>query len=166
MQLRNFSFRYVFLCVAIAAGNAQQPHEQDPKVQPNPHAGHQMPPEKKEQKKQGGANEMDHSQMPGMDHSKMPGMDHSQMPGMHNMMDMNDAGMLLMNQASGTSMNPRSWPMPMLMTKFGSWHSMFMGNAFIVDTQQSGPRGHDKFYSPNWFMGAAEHSIGSGSFMF
>src|SRR5436309_4398858 len=56
--------------------------------------------------------------------------------------------------------------MTKLITKFGSWHSMFMGNAFIMDTQQSGPRGHDKFYSPNWFMGAAEHSIGSGSFMF
>jgi len=42
---------------------------------------------------------------------------------------------------------------------------MFMANAFIVDTQQSGPRGYDKFYSPNWFMASAEHSVGTGSFM-
>jgi len=55
--------------------------------------------------------------------------------------------------------------MPMLMKKFGSWHGMFMANAFVVDTQQSGPRGHDKFYSPNWFMASAEHSVGKGSFM-
>src|ERR1700730_6168005 len=79
-------------------------------------------------------------QMPGMDHSKMAGMDHSQMPGMQHAMDINGAGMLLMDQASGTSMNPKSWPMPMVMTKLGSWHAMFMANAFIVDTQQSGPR--------------------------
>src|SRR5712691_6785096 len=84
------------------------------------------------------------SATPQMDHSKMPGMDHSSMPGMDHTMDMNQAGMHLMGQASGTSMNPQSWPMPMVMTKFGSWHTMFMANAFIVDTQQSGPRGHDK----------------------
>ena len=105
------------------------------------------------------------AQMPGMDHSKMPGMDHSQMPGMQHATDINKAGMLLMDQASGTSMNPKSWPMPMVMKKLGSWQAMFMANAFIVDTQQSGPRGYDKFYSSNWFMASAEHSVGTGSFM-
>jgi len=105
------------------------------------------------------------AQMPGMDHSKMAGMDHSQMPGMQHAMDMNEAGMLLMEQASGTSMNPKSWTMPMVMKKVGSWRAMFMANAFIVDTQQSGPRGYDKLYSPNWFMASAEHSVGTGSFM-
>jgi hypothetical protein len=44
-----------------------------------------------------------------------------------------------MDQASGTSMNPFSWPMPMLIESLGSWHAMFMANAFIVDTQQSAP---------------------------
>ena len=29
---------------------------------------------------------------------------------------------------------------------------MFMGQAFLVDTQQTGPRGDDKFYAPNWGM--------------
>src|ERR1041385_5882430 len=79
------------------------------------------------------------AQMPGMDHSKMPGMGHSQMPGMQRAIDINAAGMLLMDQASGTSLNSKSWPMPMVMTKLGSWYAMFMANAFLVDTQQSGP---------------------------
>ena len=76
------------------------------------------------------------------------------------MVDMNPASMFLMNVASGTSVNPPSWPMPMLMTHFRHWNTMFMGTAFLVDTQQSGPRGGDKLYSPNWFMSSAEHRIG------
>lgn len=80
-------------------------------------------------------------------------------PGM-NMVDMNLASMFLMNAASGTSVNPASWPMPALMTHFGHWNTMFMGVGFLIDTQQSGPRGGDKFYSPNWFMASAEHRAG------
>jgi len=79
--------------------------------------------------------------------------------------DMNAAEMYLMNTASGTSMNPQSWPMPMLMPRLGSWRLMLMGQAFLVDTQQSGPRGHDKFYAPNWFMVSLLHSLGRGSIM-
>jgi hypothetical protein len=82
---------------------------------------------------------------------------HAQM----NMVDMNAASMDLTNLASGTSVNPDSWPMPMIMTHFGSWTTMFMGAAFLVDTQQSGPRGGDKLYSPNWFMASAEHRAGA-----
>jgi hypothetical protein len=94
------------------------------------------------------------------------------MSGMHNMsgmhhhgMQMNQAGTFLMAQASGTSMNPLSWQMPMLMPQLGSWNVMLMGQAFLVDTQQSGPRGGDKFFAPNWFMAGAVHKAGSGSFM-
>jgi hypothetical protein len=95
--------------------------------------------------------------------SSMPGMN---MPSM-NMVDMNAASMHLMNFSSGTSVNPDGWPMPMLMTHFGSWNTMFMGDGFLVDTQQSGPRGGDKLYSTNWFMGAAEHRAGeNGAFQF
>ena len=95
-----------------------------------------------------------HDSMPGMN---MPGMN---MPGMQ-MSDMNPAGMYLMNLASGTAANPASWQMPMVMTHLGAWNTMFMGTAFLVDTQQSGPRGGDKLYSPNWFMLSAEHSVGA-----
>jgi len=77
------------------------------------------------------------------------------------MVDMNSASMFLMNESTGTAMNPASWPMPMFMHHFGNWNTMFMGTAFLVDTQQSGPRGGDKLYSPNWFMATAEHRVGS-----
>jgi hypothetical protein len=93
----------------------------------------------------------------------MEHMDHSK--GMHGM-QMNESGMYLMNMASGTSMNPQAWPMPMLMPKLGSWSTMLMGQAFLVATQQSGPRGADKFYAPNWFMGSTAHSLGRGTVMF
>jgi len=83
------------------------------------------------------------------------------MPGMNmNMVDMNAASMDLMNVATGTSVNPDSWPMPMIMTHFGSWNTMFMGEGFLTDTQQSGPRGGDKLYSTNLFMASAEHRAG------
>ncbi|HEY6391777.1 MAG TPA: hypothetical protein VIX89_10895 [Bryobacteraceae bacterium] len=86
-------------------------------------------------------------------------MSHMQMGGS------NQAGGFLMGLASGTSMNPQSWPMPMLMLNQSNWSLMFMGQAFLVDTQETGPRGHDKFYSPNWGMFAASHNLGGGSFM-
>ena len=79
--------------------------------------------------------------------------------------DMNPAGMYLMRMASGTSMNPQSWPMPMLMPKLGSWSMMIMGEDYLIDTQQSGPRGGDKFYSPNWFMASGVHKLGRGSLL-
>jgi hypothetical protein len=83
-----------------------------------------------------------------------------------NMGGTNQAGPFLMGQASGTSMNPQSWPMPMLMLNPGDWSLMFMAQAFVLDTQESGPRGADKFYSANWGMFAASHDLGGGSFMF
>ena len=85
--------------------------------------------------------------------------DHA-MSGM-NMADMNPASMFLMNLSSGTSENPASWPMPMIMTQFKNWNTMFMGVGFLSDLQQSGPRGGDKLYSTNWFMASAQHSVGS-----
>jgi len=88
-------------------------------------------------------------------------------PSLHHtgMADMNLAGMFLMDLASGTSANPASSPMPMAMVHFGSWNTTFMGTGFLVDTQESGPRGGDKLYAPNWFMASAQHRAGSkGSF--
>jgi hypothetical protein len=77
------------------------------------------------------------------------------------MADMNGPGMFLMGLASGTSANPAAYPMPMPMTRLGSWNAMFMGTAFVSDIQQSGPRGGDKLYSTNWFMASAEHRAGA-----
>jgi hypothetical protein len=99
--------------------------------------------------------------LPAFGQNSMPGMN---MAGM-NMVDMNAASMDLLDEASGTSVNPDGWPMPMIMTHFGSWNTMFMGEGFLVDTQQSGPRGGDKLYSTNWAMAMAEHRLGqSGAF--
>lgn len=90
-------------------------------------------------------------------HANMPGM---QMPGM-NMGEMNAAGMFLVDQMSGTAQNPQAWPMPMLMNSIGNWNVMFMGEAFLDDTQQSGPRGGGKLYSTNWFMADLAHKVGA-----
>jgi hypothetical protein len=68
--------------------------------------------------------------------------------------------------ASGTSINPRSSPMYMIHKRVGDWTLMFQGVAFITDVQQTSPLGGDKFFSPNWFMGAAERDAGSGSIEF
>jgi hypothetical protein len=113
------------------------------------HGQHQQQP---------GKDPQDHSQH---DMSKMAGMDDSAVG--HSGMD--SAGMFLMNESSGTGFQPGAWPMPMLMTGAGNWHLMWMGQGFIVDTQQSGQRGGDKLYSVNWGMLGAVHKLGRGSLM-
>lgn len=67
--------------------------------------------------------------------------------------------------ASGTSAEPNSTPVPMLMTLKANWLLMFHANAFVMDEQQSSQAGHDKFFSTNWFMGMAQHKAGPGTFM-
>ena len=76
-----------------------------------------------------------------------------------------DPGAYLMQMASGTSMNPPAGDLPMRMQEHGPWMTMLMGQAFVADVQQTGPRGHDKVYSTNWFMYAAQHSAGKGAFL-
>ena len=44
----------------------------------------------------------------------------------------------------------------------GSWMLMFHSNVFLNETQQTSPRGGDKFFSTNWFMPMAERRFGSG----
>jgi len=82
------------------------------------------------------------------------------MPGMV-MTDENPAETFLMNLASGTGSNPQAGQLPMITLPFGRWNTMFMANAFVVDTQQSGPRGGDKLYSTNWGMASAQHLVGA-----
>jgi len=66
---------------------------------------------------------------------------------------------------SGTSAEPNSTPVPMLMTMKRGWMLMFHANVFILDEQQSArSRGGDKFFSTNWFMGMADHEAGAGLF--
>lgn len=93
-------------------------------------------------------------------------MNMAQMKGMSMRMPMPPASGLLMQEASGTSVNPATAPMPMRMIVRGEWDLNFMADAFVTDTQQSGPRGADKLYSTNVFMGSAEHAVGRGAFLF
>jgi hypothetical protein len=69
---------------------------------------------------------------------------------------------ILHHATSGTSAEPTSTPMAMMMTARGPWMLMFHANVFITDQQQSSPRGGDKFFSTNWFMPMAERRLGPG----
>lgn len=71
---------------------------------------------------------------------------------------------ILSHTGSGTSAEPISTPTPMLMTVKGPWTLMFHANVFILDEQQSGSRGGDKFFSTNWFMSMAQRKLGPGVF--
>ena len=101
----------------------------------------------------------------------MPGMNGGQMQGMQ----MGGDGLITMHPesflqeivrhgASGTSAEPNSTPVPMLMTAKGGWMLMFHANAFVIDEQQSSPRGGNKFFSTNWFMGMVQRPLGPGVF--
>lgn len=97
---------------------------------------------------------------PDQQEHNMAGMDHTSM---HQEMDPSQT--FLMSQSSGTALQPAAWRMPMHMTQAGGWRLMWMGQVFIVDTQQAGPRGGDKLYSSNWGMLGAVHKLGGGSVM-
>jgi hypothetical protein len=101
----------------------------------------------------------------------MPGTDNGQMQGMQ----MGTGGLITMHPetflqeivrhaTSGTSAEPDSTPVPMLMTSRGAWMLMFHANVFAIEEQQSSPRGEDKFFSTNWFMGMAQRPLGPGVF--
>jgi hypothetical protein len=100
---------------------------------------------------------------PAQQSGDVAGMD---MAGHHSMAGgMASSEMFFMGESSGTAIQPSAWPMPMVMTGIGSWNLMWMGQAFLVDTQQTGPFGTDKFYSTNWGMLGAMHRLGAGSIM-
>jgi hypothetical protein len=78
------------------------------------------------------------------------------MPGMAAME--NSVGYL----SSGTSVEPKvvSEFAPMYHRSLGNWTLMFHANVFLVDVQQTGPRGADKFFSANWFMPMISRDFG------
>jgi hypothetical protein len=79
---------------------------------------------------------------------------------------------VLSHTTSGTSVEPPSTPVSMLMRNYRGWTLMLHGSAFIADTQQhaaSNPsgrspatvtRGGDKFFSTNWLMPMAMRQLG------
>ncbi len=66
--------------------------------------------------------------------------------------------------SSGTSIEPASTPVPMLMTARDGWQLMLHMNAFTADTQQQAdsPRNRDAFFSTNWIMPMAQRKLGPG----
>lgn len=95
----------------------------------------------------------------------------SGMPGMQQPHSMNKShaspqtliAAIQQHASSGTSAEPNSTPADMLMTRKGGWMLMLHGEAFLNALQQSGPRGDDKFFSTNWVMPMAQHSLGPGT---
>jgi hypothetical protein len=66
--------------------------------------------------------------------------------------------------SSGTSIEPASTPVPMIMTQHNAWRLMLHANAFAANTQQQArsPRNRDAFFSTNWIMPMAQRPLGPG----
>ncbi|MGB8772196.1 MAG: hypothetical protein WCC92_21490 [Candidatus Korobacteraceae bacterium] len=142
---KGFIYSFVFLMIAVSTSWAQQ--------SPDPTLAH---PEQQQQPTSG---------------QRMPGM---QMPQGQPQMGMTVSTAFLTRQSDGTSVQPTAWDMPMVMTRSGNWLLMWMGQAFLVETQQTGPPGGrstpaatglDKLWSTNWGMLGAFHPLGKGSVM-
>lgn len=99
---------------------------------------------------------MQQSTAPDEQHCGMPGM-HTVQPGTKELI-----ATILHHTDSGTSVEPASTPVPMLMTAAGKWRVMFHGEAFVNELQQTGPRGADKLFSTSWFMPMAQRELGPG----
>jgi hypothetical protein len=116
---------------------------------------------------QSGAQQQGSPCMPGM---QMPGCpepasaQQNSGAGLMTMQPQNFLQAIVGHTASGTDAEPVSTPAPMLMTRKGAWMLMFHANVFVLDEQQSSPRGGDKFFSTNWFMPMAQRRLGPGVF--
>ena len=71
---------------------------------------------------------------------------------------------ILQHTSSGTTIEPASTPMTMLMRQSKSWTLMLHGSAFVADIQQhaASERGSDKLFSTNWIMPMAQRRFGAG----
>ena len=137
-------------------------------------------PAQKDQQNAFGQQQSGRSDMPGMQmphdqhqteqspdqQANMQEMDHKHMPGMQ--MHMEEVPKTFLEEithhgTSGTSAEPNSTPMSMLMTMRDGWMLMLHGQAFLNILQQSGPRGSDKVFSTNWIMPMAQHRLGPGT---
>jgi len=95
---------------------------------------------------------------PDEDMQDMPSMQH----GSEHALPMPFIDEILHHDTAGTSAQPNSTDESMIMRLRGQWMFMFHGTAFLNALQQSGPRGHDKVFSTNWFMPMAQRQIGRG----
>ena len=102
--------------------------------------------------------------MPGMKMDPQPATQpvQTQMPGMNMGPSAADPFIqsILEHSTSGTSAEPSSTPMNMLMSQRKGWMLMLHGVGFVNEQQQSGPRGADKLFSTNWIMPMAQRQFG------
>ena len=75
------------------------------------------------------------------------------------------AANIVQHTSAGTSVEPASEPVPMLMHSAKGWMLMLHSTAFVTDTQQhaNSPRNRDKLFSTNWIMPMAQHRLGTGT---
>jgi hypothetical protein len=139
------------LAIALVAGNIQAMRAQEgPTASPMQElAGLQQPC-------------MPAMQMPASSETNKKAMQHGSEP--MAMRPENFVQYILSHTSSGTSAEPMSTPAPMLMTMKGPWMLMFHASVFVLDEQQSSPRGGDKFFSTSWFMPMAQRKLGRGVF--
>ncbi len=106
-----------------------------------------------------GQQQHDEQSMAGMDMGEKPmaGMDMNHTPATF-------IAQINLHMTSGTTAEPNSTPVPMLMTMKGGWMLMFHGVGFLNVQQQTGPRGADKLFSTNWLMPMAQRRLGAGTF--
>src|SRR5579883_1584472 len=64
----------------------------------------------------------------------------------------------LQHSGSGTSLEPASTPVPMMMSTHDAWQLMLHTNIFVANTQQqaANSRGRDAWFSTNWIMPMAQ----------
>jgi hypothetical protein len=84
--------------------------------------------------------------------------DMAAMPQPHTLIDSE-----LQHTTSGTSIEPASTPVAMMMREHAGWTFMLHGTAFVADIQQQArnERGGDKLFSVNWIMPMVQHRVGS-----
>lgn len=72
---------------------------------------------------------------------------------------------IVQHTSSGTSIEPASTPMAMMMGQRRGWTLMLHGTAFISDIQQHADsgRGKNKLFSTNMIMPMAQHRLGPGT---
>ncbi len=154
-------FSFDFMLSAVPQEPA--PHHQAERQAPN--QGEKAPKEPGQTGKKKPEEHRPDRDMQGME-KQTPGI-HDQMHGMrHGSMGMHADSLIeqiMHHGTAGTSAEPNSTPVPMLMTMKGNWTLMFHGVGFLNAIQQSGPRGFDKVSSTNWLMPMAQRQLGPGT---
>lgn len=171
LQKKSYVCRLIFAFVITTALSVRAQQFGPPQTQQPPQNKSSQP--QHQQQQQPASEQMPGMQMPEPQHPQsaqsgnMQAMGHKQMPGMQMNMEGTPKTFIeaiMHHGTSGTSGEPNSTPIPMLMTMKGKWMLMFHGVGFLNVQQQSGQRGADKIFSTNWLMPMAQRELGPGTF--